>query len=1020
MVIIKLVIMSNHNLKKGAQWLKWDLHLHTPDTKLNNAGFEIKNKDKWEKYCEILENSDVAVFGITDYFSVDNYFKLTNIFREKYRCSNKVFFPNIEFRLDVSVNNKAEEVNIHVLFSNDTSESDIKNFLSKLETAITVNTVKKTCDQLKSEDDFKKASINYNDLKDTLKKVFGNNECYIILSACNNQGIRPDNKSLRKMMISDEIDKICQGFFGNSNSTKHFLKEDRYEADEKGQREISKKCPVFTGSDAHSFDDLEHKLGKTYIKKNNNNEICDSSEITWIKADPTFDGLKQVLIEPEERVYIGKTPPIIEKINNNRTKYIKSLSINSVEDYDGKHGKWFDNVEIDLNPELVAIIGNKGSGKSALADIIGLCGNHKKNFSFLNENKFKKGDVSKYFNANLKWVSDELTMKRKLSDVSDNEEIETVKYLTQGYFETLTNEISTAKEFQKEIENVAFNHLGLEDKLGFQSFEDLINHQKQSIEKEIKLLIAQLEESNIQIIKLERKLNPKHKEEIENKLRQKESELNAIIEPSQVANPIEDETVSSQNKLILEEIEKLKIEIKNVEKSISDNEQKKVYLSKELDDLKNLKKQIEIELEKIESFKKQQDSIIKKYGLDSDTLLNATSDLKGLNDLIKTKEAELKESKELLGEELASDANFISSKQNLETLNLNLTTKQENLNIPLKKYQIYLKEKKDWEERRSKILGTDSAPDTIAFFKNELEYLNSVLDNKVKKLKEGRIEISEKIFDKNQEVIAVYKNLKQKLDKIIEDNKDLLGSYKINIETKLSFDNEFKDKFFKNINQNQSGTFYSIEGGNLQFEKLIKDIDFDNKEEVTNFLLNTVEALFEDKRDKQEKEKRYLDGQIKDPLNLYNILFSLSFLRRNYELMHNNKTLQRLSPGEKGALLLIFYLLLDKDDKPLIIDQPEDNLDNHSVANILVPFIRKAKSKRQIILVTHNPNLAVVSDAEQVIFVNIDKENGNAFEYQSGSIENRYINNQIVKVLEGAMPAFNKRKHKYYEEYKKN
>jgi hypothetical protein len=63
---------------------------------------------------------------------------------------------------------------VHVLFSNNTLESDIKNFLSKLKTQITVNSVEKTCDQLKSEDDFKKASINYNDLKDTLKKVFGN------------------------------------------------------------------------------------------------------------------------------------------------------------------------------------------------------------------------------------------------------------------------------------------------------------------------------------------------------------------------------------------------------------------------------------------------------------------------------------------------------------------------------------------------------------------------------------------------------------------------------------------------------------------------------------------------------------------------------------------------------------------------------------------------------------------------------------------------------------------------------
>ncbi|HNM04427.1 MAG TPA: AAA family ATPase, partial [Leptospiraceae bacterium] len=147
----------------------------------------------------------------------------------------------------------------------------------------------------------------------------------------------------------------------------------------------------------------------------------------------------------------------------------------------------------------------------------------------------------------------------------------------------------------------------------------------------------------------------------------------------------------------------------------------------------------------------------------------------------------------------------------------------------------------------------------------------------------------------------------------------------------------------------------------------------------------------------------------------FSLRFNLIAGIYNYELKQGNKKLEQLSPGERGALLLIFFLLLDKDDKPLILDQPEDNLDNHSVANILVPFIKRAKSKRQIIIVTHNPNLAIVSDAEQIIYVEINKEDGNEFSFVSGSIENKKVNECIVKVLEGAMPAFRKRKDKYYE-----
>ncbi|MDQ7056616.1 MAG: AAA family ATPase [Persephonella sp.] len=74
-----------------------------------------------------------------------------------------------------------------------------------------------------------------------------------------------------------------------------------------------------------------------------------------------------------------------------------------------------------------------------------------------------------------------------------------------------------------------------------------------------------------------------------------------------------------------------------------------------------------------------------------------------------------------------------------------------------------------------------------------------------------------------------------------------------------------------------------------------------------------------------------------------------------------DKPLEVLSPGEKGAILLIFYLMLDKDNIPLIIDQPEENLDNESIFKILVDFIKEVKNRRQLILITHNPNLAVAS-----------------------------------------------------------
>ena len=126
----------------------------------------------------------------------------------------------------------------------------------------------------------------------------------------------------------------------------------------------------------------------------------------------------------------------------------------------------------------------------------------------------------------------------------------------------------------------------------------------------------------------------------------------------------------------------------------------------------------------------------------------------------------------------------------------------------------------------------------------------------------------------------------------------------------------------------------------------------------------------------------------------------------------NNKELQQLSPGERGLVLIIFYLALNKEKEPIIIDQPEDNLDNESVYTKLVPCIIQAKKDRQVIIVTHNPNIAIACDAEQIIISRIDKEN-NKITYKSGSIENPEINSKVVDILEGTRPAFDLREKKY-------
>ena len=126
----------------------------------------------------------------------------------------------------------------------------------------------------------------------------------------------------------------------------------------------------------------------------------------------------------------------------------------------------------------MAIIGNKGSGKSALTDILGLLGNSKQydSFSFLNEKKFKeRGDrcKAKNFIATLYWENKD-NDNVCLSDKITEGKIEKVKYIPQSYLEKLCNEITLKKNlFDKELKSVIFSHISPEQRLGKENLDEL-------------------------------------------------------------------------------------------------------------------------------------------------------------------------------------------------------------------------------------------------------------------------------------------------------------------------------------------------------------------------------------------------------------------------------------------------------------------------------------------------------------------------------------------------------------------
>lgn len=330
----------------GSEWRKWDLHVHAPGTRLNNQ-YGKPSEDTWERFCSYLEESDVAVIGITDYFTCDAFFEFRKEHRARHPRSRKVFLPNLELRLNEAVNNPGEHVHVHLLFRPDVTKEAVNALLSSLETECTDKDQRVVrCSDLRSEREIASATVSRHNIRKAILATFGEStpsDHVLVLVPAGNDGIDIESGKLRNRKLSDEIDKFADALFGGSKVSERYLKTDRYQNNETPSR----PKPVFSGCDAHVFPRLESALGKHVA-----DESC-RSQVTWVKADPTFEGLQQTLVEPEHRVRIQPTRPDAKE----PYKRIAKVRFSNADAFPQ---------EVEVNENLVSVIGSRSSGKSAL------------------------------------------------------------------------------------------------------------------------------------------------------------------------------------------------------------------------------------------------------------------------------------------------------------------------------------------------------------------------------------------------------------------------------------------------------------------------------------------------------------------------------------------------------------------------------------------------------------------------------------------------------------------------------
>lgn len=731
----------------------------------------------------------------------------------------------------------------------------------------------------------------------------------------------------------------------------------------------------------------------------------------WIKADLTFNGLKQILAEPERISF--QIPDILNRINKNPDKFIRQLVVKR-KDNASMPEIWFDNLQIPLNPGLVAVIGNKGSGKSALTDIVALCADTtNQNWSFLTPSKYRMSkpyNRSKQTEAYIKWADNTYSTVKTLDMSTDLTQPERVKYIPQNFLETLCT-TEDDNQFETELKKIIFQYLDPAQRFGFNDLDSVINYLTKENTASCVDIQSQIKSVNAQIIEMEAMLVPTYKSKLENELKYKQEQLSNAqsSKPKEVVKPsLDDDPNAMEAK---EELEKIQVTCKQFFTTLQKMSVDREVVIKMLQDITAGKERLDRLKNQIEAVKIEMKPTFEQNGIDIESVLSISYH----PDIIESKVSELNERLASINKQL--DENYSESIQFQYVNSLKqLEEIKQKLSAPELEYQKYLKDKQDWETMLEEIIGSPEKDGTIKNLQARIDYVNHQLSSDLKVKIEQRKQYVLNLLQKKHQVLETYNSLFAPIVKFIEEFHEELKDYPIQFDATFSI-KDFGERFFDFVSQQASGSYYGKEQGASRLKENIDGINMSDIQQIVDFTALINHDLFHDKRDGQ-CSCRIVEDQLKKghtKQELYDFIYGMDYIIPFFQLKMNDKPLSSLSPGERGALLLLLYLFIDMDDKPLIIDQPEENLDNESVFKYLVHFIKVAKQKRQIIMVTHNPNLAVVCDADQIIQMKIDKLKGNAVTFESGAIENPKINKIIVDILEGTYPAFHNRDCKYFD-----
>jgi energy-coupling factor transporter ATP-binding protein EcfA2 len=984
-----------NSLSRGSEWNRWDLHIHSPASALNNQFPKVANGDPdWEAYIVALEAlTEIAVLGITDYFSIEGYKKVCE-FKQKGRLKNiGLILPNIEFRIDkiIDASGAKRRLNYHIIFSDRVTPQQIEeHFLHEIkfvweadpqrtDLSLSVRRENLTLmgERLKKEhasfigrSDYEIGCTNATVTPTKIKQVLTDKESifkgqYLIV-------LPDEHLSLMDWDGQDHLTRksLLQGadavFSGNANTIK-WTSGLKSATKEEFISEFKSLKPCIHGSDAHTLE----RIG-----------VPDDKRYCWIKAELTFEGLKQIIYEPEDRVYIGEKPANLK----NDYQVIEAVSLEGASD-------WFGDISVPLNEDLVSIIGPRGSGKSALAEMMAFAGGATifRSGQGLEDTFLYKAARKSSANPNtivgtkvsLHWKNKDIDPIFIPMDLKNPNGEEKVKYLPQKFVEWLCAPENN-QELEAEIEKVIYQRNKKTERLQASNFQELRLAATQPIEARRQRLIRAIQSLNQSIADGNSKLALKPQKQLE--LTRKQEELARLIKTPP--------SLPAENK---EELAKLEA----LEKEKQELESKVVGLNEQLTAVNTIEAKFEVLKDELETFNKEISELLAKAGLSASSESFAITPPDVTNLLTSRRNELVLAAQNLRGEPRVDVPQVVRTL--LSVIQEISTIKERSKLTEAKK-----KEFEKFQQDKQKL------EELIASITREITELTNVITPKVKADQGTRIEryldAFELLREEKQILETLYEPLKHALEKSNETAK------KLTFVSRTTFDlTRHAGRGIELFDRRKSAfpDQENLEAALQGFFDTIQQNDFERG--ATKQALHDLQESFDPSTIKEQMRKDYA------PKDFADWFFDFGVFSTTYAIKFDNKELKFLSPGEKGIVLLLLYLEAEEgDNRPLIIDQPDDNLDNLSVYPNLIDYFRARKKTRQIIIITHNPNLVVNTDSDQVIVASFDGTHIPKLEYRSGALEQSNpggpilgIREEVCRILEGGTKAFQLREARY-------